>query len=181
VIDGPTIQTVSGDYVFPLDPWKFVPRIDDIAHALSMQCRFSGHSAFHYSVAQHSVLVSDLCPPEDRLWGLLHDASEAYLVDLPRPLKHDPLFGTVYRAAEQALQGRICHAFGLGLVEPDSVQHADLVVLETERRDLLPAGPAWLITASVRPLPARIEKWMPERARYEFLAQYENLSRRVAA
>ena len=181
MIEGPVIQTASGEYVAPLDPWSFTPRIDDIAHALSMQCRFSGHTRWHYSVCQHSVLVADLCPIEDKLWGLLHDASEAYLVDVPRPLKHDPGFGAVYRVAEQAMQNRICHQFGLPLVEPESVRDADLVLLETERRDLMPAGPGWLLTASVVPLVSRIRPWSPEQARDEFLACFEGLVCRVAA
>lgn len=59
----------------------------DIAHSLSMQCRFNGHTSRYYSVAQHSYLVADLVPAEDQLAGLLHDATEAYVGDLVRPLK----------------------------------------------------------------------------------------------
>src|ERR1039457_118422 len=84
------IGTFSGLRFWPLDPNPEKILIDDIAHALAHQCRFGGHASRFYSVAEHSVHVSRLCPPEDALWGLLHDASEAYLVDLPRPLKQLP-------------------------------------------------------------------------------------------
>src|SRR5579872_2947230 len=83
----PWIQTASG-LEFPL----FEPRLDainieDIAHGLSMICRFTGQCARFYSVAEHSVHVSHLVPREDAAWGLLHDAAEAYLGDVASPLK----------------------------------------------------------------------------------------------
>src|ERR1017187_10636100 len=78
-----SITTFSGIHFWPLLPNPADIRIEDIAHALSNQCRFAGHAREFYSVAEHSVRVSQLCPPEDALWGLLHDASEAYLTDVP--------------------------------------------------------------------------------------------------
>ena len=81
---GDWMQTHSGIQFWPLDPRPEDILIEDIAHALSNQCRFAGHCCFHYSVAQHSVLVSENVPAQDAMWGLLHDAGEAYLVDLPR-------------------------------------------------------------------------------------------------
>ena len=90
---GPYIQTVSGRRVNPLDPSPDDIDVHDIAVALSNQCRFGGHTRRYYSVAQHACIVSDQmlergADAQDALWGLLHDASEAYLVDLPHPLKH---------------------------------------------------------------------------------------------
>ena len=90
---GPYIQTVSGRRVNPLDPSPADIDVHDIAVALSNQCRFGGHTRRYYSVAQHACIVSDQMlergsSAHDALWGLLHDASEAYLVDLPHPLKH---------------------------------------------------------------------------------------------
>jgi uncharacterized protein len=174
MIDGPTIQTASGDYVSPLDPWGFVPNIADIAHALSNLCRFTGHVSSFYSVSQHSWVVSELVPPEDRLAALLHDASEAYLCDLSRPIKHHPSLWP-YRDAERALQARIYAHFGIH-AEPASVQAADLVALATEKRDLMPPGPDWLLLAGVAPLEQELEPWTPELARLMFFSRYQELA-----
>ena len=89
------IGTFSGLRFWPLAPNLEKILVEDIAHALAHQCRFGGHASRFYSVAEHSVHVSQLCLPEHALWGLLHDASEAYLVDLPRPLKLLPEFARV--------------------------------------------------------------------------------------
>jgi len=107
-----SITTFSGISFWPLLPNPDDIRIDDIAHALAHQCRFAGHTRLFYSVAEHSVRVSQLCRPEDALWGLLHDASEAYLSDVPAPLKELPEFEP-YRAAERNLQGAVAQRFGL--------------------------------------------------------------------
>jgi hypothetical protein len=119
-----SITTFSGMRFWPLIPNPADIRIEDIAHALSNQCRFAGHSREFYSVAEHSVRVSQHCRPEDALWGLLHDASEAYLSDVPAPLKELPAF-EAYRAAERSLQGTIAVRFGLSTEQPRSVTEAD--------------------------------------------------------
>src|SRR5271165_7548492 len=84
---GDWIQTYTGRVMYPLDPRPEEINIIDIAHALSNLCRFTGHVRTFYSVAEHSVRVSQHCDPKDALWGLLHDASEAYLADMSRPMK----------------------------------------------------------------------------------------------
>ena len=112
------IGTFSGLRFWPLDPNPEKILIADIAHALAHQCRFGGHASKFYSVAEHSVHVSQLCLPEDALWGLLHDASEAYLVDLPRPLKLLPEFAP-YREAERRLQRAVALRFGLPPDQPE--------------------------------------------------------------
>src|ERR1700693_5499467 len=99
-------------------------RIEDIAHALSNQCRFGGHAREFYSVTEHCVRVSQHCRPEDALWGLLHDASEAYLSDVPAPLKVLPAF-KAYRAAERSLQWTIAARFEGAPEQPASITEAD--------------------------------------------------------
>jgi uncharacterized protein len=174
VIEGPVIQTSSGDYVSLLFPHEWTPRIDDIAHALSNLCRFTGHTRRFYSVGEHSCRVADLMPPELRLAGLLHDASEAYLGDMSRPLKHHPFFGEAYRDVERALQGRIDDLFGVTTDLPD-VHAADLVLLATEKRDLMPPGPDWKLLEGIEPLEATILPWSPDFAKASFLLRYGQL------
>lgn len=110
--------------------------IETIAHSLSMQCRFNGHCNAFYSVAQHSVLVSQVCMIEDARWGLLHDASEAYLGDVIRPLKHHPMFA-FYRDVERQLQEVIYRRFSLFGKEPPSVEWADEHMLRDEAVQLM--------------------------------------------
>lgn len=168
------IQTFTGKQFYPLEPRVEDIDIMDIAHSLSLQCRFAGHVEEFYSVGQHSVLVSLHCDPEDALWGLLHDAAEAYLVDLPRPLKHHPGFG-VYREAEDRVMGVVCEKFGLAKEMPQSVHWADGVLLATEKRDLLGPEPApWL--AMPDPLPYRIQAVMPDKAKRLFLSRFDELT-----
>ena len=107
-----SITTFSGIQFWPLLPNGADIRIEDIAHALSNQCRFAGHTRVFYSMAEHSVRVSQLCRLEDALWSLLHDASEAFLSDIPAPLKELPEF-EAYRTAERALQRTIASASAL--------------------------------------------------------------------
>lgn len=115
--------------------------LEDIAISLSRQCRFGGHirkDIEHYSVAQHCVIVSHNCRPEHAMIGLLHDASEAYVQDVVRPLKK--WLGASYAVAESAWLLAIGEHFGLGtaLVKtPDDVHMADRRCLVTERRDLI--------------------------------------------
>ena len=180
MIDGCLIQVASGEYVNPLEPWGFTPRIDDIAHALAQINRFTGHTAAPYSVAEHSVRVSEACPPGLELAGLLHDAAEAYLGDCASPLKHHPTFGSAYRYAEDALQERIDYRFRVDSHHP-AVRRADLVLLATEKRDLMPPGPEWAVLAGVRPLPGSINTWPPSFARRRFLARYHDLTSLAAA
>src|ERR1700683_336889 len=97
---GAWIVTFSGRRFYVLDPRPSDVRIEDIAHSLSLQCRFNGHVKNFYSVAQHSVLVSERCDPADALYGLLHDASEAYIGDMSAPLKHTDEM-TAFRDAER--------------------------------------------------------------------------------
>lgn len=168
------IQTYSGRRFNPTNPVPDAIVIQDIAHALSMQCRFSGHTRSFYSVAQHSVLVSHICDSKDALWGLLHDASEAYLVDVPSPLKRSGQFDS-YMRFEKQMQEAICKRFGLPLEEPVSVKKADKVLLATEARDLMgPLRSDW--TQPCDPLPFKIEPLFPQEAKRLFMKRFFDLT-----
>ena len=174
------MQTYTGRQFWPIDPRAEEICIADIAHSLANQCRFAGHCLSFYSVAQHSVIVSLTCDPGDALWGLLHDAAEAYLVDLPRPIKRHSELGACYRPLEEALMAVICKCFSLPLVEPASVKKADNVVLVTEMRDLMTHPPVrWKVSWDNEPLPTTIYAWAPEKAKREFLQRFEYLVRQA--
>lgn len=155
---GDWIQTYSGRQFHPLDPSADEIDIVDIAHALSNVCRFNGHCARHYSVAEHSIHVAlhvawDDEPTERTtvLAALLHDASEAYLCDIPKPLKTTQAMAP-YRAMESKVEFIIAAKFGLPDPMPDIIKRHDLRALATEYRDLVPnkihdwhlPEPAWL-------------------------------------
>jgi len=167
------IQTYSGRRFNPTNPNPDAIVIQDIAHSLSMQCRFTGHTKKFYSVAQHSVLVSHICNEEDALWGLLHDASEAYLIDVPRPLKRSGKF-EAYLEYEAQMQRAICKRFGLPYQEPPSVKKADTKLLSTEARDLMsPLHPDWVNRTT--PLPFIIDAWDQQKAKDMFMQRFFEL------
>ena len=172
--EGDWILTRTGIQFWPLDPRVEEIKIEDIAHALAMQCRFSGHCAHHYSVAQHSVIVSANAPAEAALWGLLHDAAEAYLVDLPRPIKRYSELGSIYKTLEARIMRCIAEKFNLG-PEPDCLTLLDDRALMTEKRDIMPGSQKpWKETAE--PFPERIERLSPEEARGRFLYRFHSLT-----
>jgi hypothetical protein len=159
------------------DPTKI--HIDDIAHALSLACRFLGHTDCFYSVSQHSVLVSELVPLPDALWGLLHDAAEAYLCDLPAPIKRAPGMW-FYRSAEALLGRAGARRFGLPPEMPESVKLVDRAVLATEFRDVTTAGEtAWIVAeCGCEPLEnIHILPWPPAGAEDRFLRRFWELTK----
>lgn len=169
----PWIQTYSGRRFNPTKPIADAIVIQDIAHSLSMQCRFTGHVRRFYSIAQHCVLVSYLCDKDDRGWGLLHDGDEAYLPDLSSPLKHSGQFDN-YIECGKGLQLAICKRFDLPEVEPSSVKYADTLLLATEARDLMsPLHPDW--KQPMEPLPFKIEPWSPDEAEDRFTKRFYEL------
>jgi uncharacterized protein len=176
----PFIQTVSGRRVNPFALAHGDVDIDDIAQALANQCRFGGHCRRFYSVAQHSCLVADLVCRQGGdstagLWALLHDAAEAYLSDLPHPLKHFSEFGRLYRDAEDRLQQTICEFFALPLKPPAALRDADRALLAAERRTLMADAWEWPELQGVAPAEVEIDPWPPEPALHEFLRRYRNL------
>lgn len=174
---GGWIQTYTGKKFYPLAPRIEDICIDDIAHALSNICRYGGHSREFYSVAQHCTLVSDWMPT-DKLHGLLHDASEAYLGDVVRPVKHSSGMEH-YRFAESRVEALINAAFDID-VTPDSaaiVKHYDNRVLFTEKKFLLThEGMLW--QSPSEPLPvAYLVPMSPSQAEDEFLERFYSLQR----
>lgn len=168
-----TIQTASGRYANLVAPLPHHINIGDIAHALSNICRFGGHTREFYSVAQHSVLVSRFVPPEHALPALLHDAPEAYVGDVILPLKR---LLPDYRAIEASIWRVIASNFGLPVDLPRCVKRADLVLLATERRDLMnEQDTPWTVLDGVVPLPEPIDPWTPSHARAEFVMRYWEL------
>lgn len=173
-MDSAWIETFTGRRFYVLEPRVEDVCIADIAHALSLLTRFTGHTREFYSVAQHSLLVSQVCDPADALSGLLHDGSEAYLADLNSPLKHSPEMSR-YRTAEKHVQAAIQQHFGLPK-EPASVKLADKRLLVTEKRDLLHPSPDWPAFAGIEPLPQTIRPMSPENAEFEFLYRFQQLT-----
>lgn len=139
---GDWVETSSGKEFWPLDPRPEEIDINDIAHALSMICRFNGHTRHHYSVAQHSLNCSIYAKalghgPKGQLYCLLHDASEAYICDIPRPLKP---YLINYTEIEDRLQAMIYERFGLPSPTEEGKAHikeVDNAVLMIEAKALL--------------------------------------------
>jgi hypothetical protein len=128
------IRTISGKYVNVFEPKVEMICIEDIAHALSNQCRFAGHTPYFYSVAQHSNLCFELASPEHKLAALLHDASEAYLCDIPRPIK---LRLPEYKLIEDKLMKLIAEKFGFQYPLHPEVKEIDDRLLKMEWDNLI--------------------------------------------
>ena len=177
---GDWMQTYTQRQFWPLDPRPEEIDVLDIAHALSHLCRFAGHVTRFYSVADHCVRVSRLAAPDDRalaLAGLLHDATEAYVVDVPRPLKR---FLPGYAEIEARVARCVEVRFGLeiGILDHPAVKGWDEVLLATEARDLMGGESAGKWHLRAQPLPQRIAPMPSELARAAFLERFEELGGR---
>jgi hypothetical protein len=174
----PWIETHSGKKMYFLDPTPEMIDIDDIAHSLSLQCRFSGHTSQFYSVAEHSVNVAAELADEVQLQGLLHDASEAYLLDVPSPVKQ---YLGGYKEMEEKLMKAIFAKFGVKWPMSIMVKEADHVMLKREAHVLIPSkGASWVddfptIWESNRV----IEAYRPENAKGFFLDWFAYLMKEV--
>ena len=166
-------QTYTGRKFYPLNPSPKSICWVDIAHALSNICRFNGHCSEFYSVAQHCVLASQLATQKNKLWALMHDASEAYICDFISPLKKEDVFKP-YREIEKNIMNVICYACGLPREEPEEIKTIDILLLRTEGRDLKTYSREWAC-ADIEPLKEKIIPWSPQKAEEEFQKTFDFL------
>ena len=178
---GDWMQLNSGRRFYPVDPRPDEVFIEDIAHGISLANRFAGQCRSAYSVAQHSVLVSRFCDQKDALWGLLHDASEAYIGDITRPLKRSGLLGG-YLDAESKLMQAVTFRFGLQPQMPPSVKLADDILLVTEARDLFDhLDSEWESKlAGLSRMAVRIVPWPADQAEREFLVRFREITEQAS-
>ncbi len=170
---GDWMQTFTGRKFFPMDPRSDDVDPADIAHALSLQCRYNGHVDRFYSVAEHCVLLSRVVSPENAAWALLHDATEAYVGDMIRPLKRSM---PDYCEAEDRVMVAIADAFGLsGQVIPDEVKEADTRILLDERAALMSLTQHRWAIEDLEPLAVTIYAWSPEEAERQYLDRLREL------
>jgi hypothetical protein len=183
-----TIKTNAGVYFHFHHPYAHNYDPHEIAYALSYINRFTGHAGA-YSVAQHSVMVSYLVPPDMALEGLLHDAAEAYLGDVASPLKQ--LIRALYKPLEYDVEQALSRQHGLNFPFPPEIKRADLVMLLTEHRDLmrhtmdsLKDQDCVLWPQDIEPLPRRcfglipaIIRWPAWYARYRFVKRFKELTK----
>lgn len=171
---GDWMQTYTGRAFWPLDPRPEEVDPLDIAAALSMLCRYGGHTSRFYSVAEHCLLMSEAVAPEHALWALLHDATEAYMGDMVRPLKrHLP----AYSFAEDTVMLVIRWRFGLDHPCPAEVKAADNRILLDERAALMAAPPLpWhQDEAGLQPLGVEVRGLPPDQAKGAYFARLQEL------
>ncbi len=177
---GPWMTTFVGKRFYPMSPKLDDVCIEDIAHALSNCCRWSGHTTVFYSVAQHCVLTSLVADRPYRMAMLLHDAAEAYMGDLVRPLKRGTRMGQTFAVMEDRIQEVILEAFNV--VGPSkSLQRIwDNRVLLAEADDLI--NQDWISALRdrlkvTRWPPEKIQPLAPAKAKRLFMNRYLELSR----
>ena len=148
------ILTHSGKHFDFANPQPDQIDLLDIAQGLANECRYAGQSRVFYSVAQHCVIASHIVSPDHAIEALLHDAAEAYCKDIPKPLKR---LLPDYQAVEARVDAAIREKFRLPATQSGQVKRADLILLATERRDLMPADDTpWPILDGVVPLERKI-------------------------
>jgi 5'-deoxynucleotidase YfbR-like HD superfamily hydrolase len=170
----PYVSTFSGNRFYPLEPRIDRIAIEDIAHGLAYQCRFNGQTREFYSVAQHSLIVASLVPPRLRLAALLHDAAEAYLGDMVKPLK---VLLPEFAAIEDKVSALIAEAYAVDFSDYEPIKRADLIALATEKRDLMPhSAERWAYLDGIEALPEPIATMSPWQAKQAFLAEFARLA-----
>jgi hypothetical protein len=180
------LKTYTGRIVDPLNLTILDVNIEDIAHALSHQCRFGGHTKEFYSVSQHSVAVAKYAYQNTRQihtfndigaiipakQGLLHDATEAYFCDIPRPVKHSPLLHEACKIIEGSIWDVICHKFDIPSEMYEEVTLGDRYMLRNEFLTYFPTGTEHTIYSPGEFLE---DPWDPKTAEENFLKIYKKL------
>jgi hypothetical protein len=171
---GPTIMLQSGAWFDFSNPASSNFTIEDVAHGLANICRYAGQCRRFYSVAEHSMLVSETAVGFE-LEALLHDAAEAFMGDITRPLKQ---MLPEYKNIENGVEEAILMRFGLTIPLPLGIKDADLRVLAAEQSQIMPRGTDdWAREQNVVPAPIIVRHLGPEEAKRAFLDRYERLHR----
>ena len=178
--NGDWIQTYMGIKFYPLDVREDDIIIEDIAHALSMKCRYNGHCNKFYSVAEHSIYVAQ--ETEERwpdrkdliLWGLLHDAGEAYLPDTPRPIKK---MGTgILLECENNILQVMAKKFKLPFPEPLEIKKIDNIILATESIQVMGKCISnWNLLLPENPVNRKIMFYQSKIVKQYFLAEFNRI------
>lgn len=163
-IVGPTILLASGNYFDFQNPEGSTIDLHDIVNGLAHICRFTGQCHSFYSVAEHSVHCSYLVPPEDAFAALMHDAAEAVMGDVSRPLKS---LLPDYKRIEARVEAAIMARFGLPATLPPSVKRADIQMLAVEQRQCMLNSDRWPGIEIDGPIP-EIKFWSPVEAYRQF-------------
>lgn len=164
--NGDWMQTITGRKFWPIDPRPEDIDIYDIAHALSMMCRFNGHCERFYSVAEHSIYVSRAVEGEYRKWALVHDAPEIYGIgDVVGPVKPH-IAG--YKPIEAKIMHAVCDRFNLPHKQPDCIKQADCAILADEAEQIMgPKPDDWYLP--FEPTGQKIVGYGPDEAKKMFL------------
>lgn len=171
------MTTYTGRKFYLFDPSPNDVDIVDIAHALSQLCRFTGHCREFYSVAEHCINAATLATEADALAALLHDAAEAYINDLSRPLKHDPRL-VAYLETEARIEQAIATRFGLSSpIKNAAIDDIDKRLVCSEGLALM-ADATWAVGhPKVESAYWRIRSWAPKEAEGRYLMIYDALTR----
>lgn len=167
------IMLQSGRLFDLSDPESSPIDVGDIAHGLAHTCRYAGQCKCFYSVAEHSVLVSENVPTAT-LAALFHDAAEAYVGDMSRPLKQ---LLPEYAKIEKKISQAIFASLGIDWPPPPEVKAADYAVMAAEQAVLMPEGTnEWLHQTDIVPAKVEIRRLTPEEAKDFFMRRYRILT-----
>lgn len=172
--DGATnwIETNSGKYFRYQENNPENIMIEDVAHSLSQLCRFSGQCNQFYSVAQHSCIVHDYAPSHLKIEGLLHDASEAFISDIPRPVK---TIIPEIKELEQIIQMQVAQRFKFSWPFTSQIEILDSQLMLAEAKQLFTQEVAWTVEG-LDPLNVKINHcWNSKVAKAEFLNRFDLL------